>query len=224
MIEFCYSLNQMMKFPPMPLGGVRLQNCGIVLENKNLVDVYGRLESVEASPIGLDLAFDKIWCEVKSLERRIHKVERVAPNQVVDATLEALRIYGAATNEMDPNFVVLRFWIGLEKMIGLGQDIREADVSAKLKSAFRNKPTVWDLEIDRLLERRNKMVHRAIMEATAEDAYFAKILYGFTLGLLLEYGSRFSRVESIRASFELGNRDSDTLAEVGAAVERLLRT
>jgi len=224
MIEFCHSWRQMMKFPPMPMGGVRLQNCAIVVDNQKLVDTYGRLESIEDTPLGLGLRFKEVWSEVEQLESRLRESEKVGPRPVASTILEALQIYGAAVNELDPNFAVLRFWIGLEKMMGIGQDIRESHVSSRLKSAFRNKPQIWDYEIERLQEQRNKMVHRGVMQATPEDAYFAKLLYGLTLGLLLEYSSKYSKVESITASFDLGNRDGDTLSEVRAAVEHLLGT
>lgn len=224
MMEFCLSWQRPMKFPPMPIGGVRPQNCAVVNENKKLVDTYGTLDLVEDAPLGLGLQFSKIWGEVKALESRLRQSGKVAPKNVMSIIIEALRIYGAAANELDPNFAVLRLWIGLEKMMGLGQDMRAGDVGSRLKTAFRHKPEVWDDEIERLEEQRNRMVHRGVMEATPEDAYFAKILYGFTVGLLLEYSSKFSQVESIVTSLNLGNREPDTLSEVRAAVDHLLLT
>jgi hypothetical protein len=224
MIEFCLSWQRPMKFPPMPMGGVRPQNCAVVNENKKLVDTFGMLDLVEDAPLGLGLQFGKIWGEVKALESRLRESSNMAPKLVMSIIIEALQIYGAAANELDPNFAVLRLWIGLEKMMGLGHDMRAGDVGSRLKTAFRHKPEVWDDEIERLEEQRNKMVHRGVMEATPEDAYFAKILYGFSLGLLLEYGSKFSQVESIVTSLNLGDKEPDTLSEVRAAVDRLLLT
>jgi hypothetical protein len=145
-------------------------------------------------------------------------------NIVAGTLLKAIEIYHEATTENNPNFAVLKFWIGLEGMMRLGEDRPVRDVARRLQTAFRMKPTIWDLGVRRLFEKRNQIVHRGVMDADLQDVYFAKTLYEHTLWLLLGYGKEYKTVEAITTLYEMGNKDRDALGELRRAVEHLFTT
>jgi len=106
----------------------------------------------------------------------------------------------------------------------LGKDINEKTTADRLKTAFRKKPEIWDIEVKRLKDTRNKMVHRGLLEATVEETYFAKVLYEFTLGLLLKYGTEYKDENTMKTLLELAGEDPTTLSEVKRAIDYLLQT
>jgi hypothetical protein len=224
MLEFCLSGGAGVKFPPMPIGSVRLQNCAVVCHGDAVEEIMGRLELVENIPPQLTLTFDKAWKNFKELEARLQAVETNAVEPVKAAVYKALELYGAAVNEPDPNFATLKLWIAMERLVGLGQDINVRTVKSRLTTAFRNKPAIWDTEVKRLLDKRNKLVHRGQFEATFSDAYFAKLVFELTLGLVLKYGPEYSEDKALQALLELGNKDNSALEEVRNAIDYLAKT
>jgi hypothetical protein len=140
------------------------------------------------------------------------------------AVFTAIVIYHDAAIEAGSSFAVLRFWFGLEIMMRLGEDLPVIGAARRLKTAFRKKPAIWDVGVKRLLEKRNKIVHHGVMNTEPQDPYFAKVLYEFTLGLLLAYRKEYSHTEAIASLLDMGNRDSETLGEVKRAVDHLYTT
>ena len=211
------------KMPPLPIGSIRLQNCAFVFEGGKLVEKYGNLQLSSEPPLEISLKFAETWAMLKQYESMLQELGNVASAVVTDAVFNTISIYHNAILEADASFAVLKFWIGLEIMMRLGQDLPVKGIATRLKTAFRKKPAVWDVGVRRLLETRNRIMHYGEMNAVPQDVYFAKILYEFTLGLLLKYGREYC-VEPISSLFDMGNQDPETLEEVKRAIEHLYTT
>lgn len=223
MMSFCLSGQTLMQFPPMPIGSIQLQKCVILMENGKLVKTYGDLEHVEEGPFPLALRFEDLWRNVKELEHRLDECERKAPKSVMSSIFKALELYGEAASDLDPNFSFLKFWIGLENMMKLGEDLPARAVARRLKTAFRSEPEIWRIGISRLLYKRNRLVHRGLMDVTPQEVYFSKLLYVFTLRLFLEYGREYSRVEPIATLIDMRSIDDEALQEVKLAIDSMLQ-
>jgi hypothetical protein len=221
MLELCLSGGIGVKFPSMPFGYVRLQNCAIVCKGGALEEALGQLELVEDTPSGLTMSFENKWNDLKDLEKRLQDIESKATQPIKSAAYKSIELYGAAANELDPNFALLKLWIALELLVGLGQTTNVRAAANRLITVFRHKPAVWDMEVKRLLDKRNKIVHQGQLEATITDVHFARLLFAFTFGLLLKYGTEYSEEKALQALLDLGNKDSSAIQQVEKAVHSL---
>jgi hypothetical protein len=224
MIQICCTSRVDFKWPAMPIGGIALQRCAIVLQHEQHVGRFGTLEPVEEAPDGLGLQFDSIWNQVKKLESRLIECENASPRELMASIYKALEMYAEAANDSDPNLAVMKFWIGLENMMRAGQDLDVRTVARRLRTAFRRKPEIWDDEVRRLLQKRNELVHRGLMECTVQDAYFAKMLLELTLFMLLGYGRKGFGIDAIRTLLDFGNASPQALGEVKSGMEYLFRS
>lgn len=206
-----------MKFPLLPFSKIKMPQFGMVFDEQNtFIDSFGGEYPVSSDP------FSPIQ-DLKTFNQVLDRLEALPRSTLLATVIQALEVYTDAVSDGEGNSAFVKFWLGLELMARLRRRISDQAVAQRVKRTFKKKPTMFDSQVDALLEKRNALMHEGRLDVIEwQDLIFAKFLYELLLGLLIRFCRDGHDVEWVQTFYDYTGAQKSRLEEAKNALEYLL--